>query len=138
MMNEYFYLRRKTSIIPDLSNELTKDLYATYLSYLEPENFIYSLDMKNDSRGSLFEIIKSKHLGQIFVSTTKKGIKRGNHYHNTKVEKFCLIKGEAIIKLRHIFSDEVISFNVSDNEIKIVDIPPGYTHSIENVGDGER
>lgn len=128
---------RETSIVPDLSNELIKDLYATYLTYLEPENFIYSLDMKTDSRGTLFELLKSRQFGQIFISTTKEGVERGNHYHNTKIEKFCVIKGEAIIRFRHIFSNDIISFNVTDKDIKIIDIPPGYTHSIENVGSEE-
>jgi UDP-2-acetamido-2,6-beta-L-arabino-hexul-4-ose reductase len=128
---------RETSIIPDLSIELIKDLYATYLSYLEPDDFIYPLATKTDSRGTLFELLKSRHFGQIFISTTKEGIIRGNHYHNTKVEKFCVIKGNALIELRHIFNDNIISFNVTEEDYKVVDIPPGYTHSIKNVGKEE-
>jgi len=128
---------RKTSIIPDLFDELMKYLHATYLSYLEKEDFAYNLELKADQRGGLFELLKSKQFGQIFVSKTHSGVVRGDHYHNTKVEKFCLIQGKAVIKLRHIFSDKIISYHVSDEEIKVVDIPPGYTHSIENVGDSE-
>ncbi|HZK60667.1 MAG TPA: NAD-dependent epimerase/dehydratase family protein, partial [Anaerovoracaceae bacterium] len=128
---------RNTSIIPDLSDGLMKCLYATYLSYLEKDDFAYNLELKTDQRGELFELIKSKQFGQIFVSKTHSGIVRGNHYHNTKIEKFCLIQGKAVIKLRHIFNDEVISYHVSDAEIKVVDIPPGYTHLIENIGEGE-
>ena len=51
--------------------------------------------------------------------------------------KFCIIKGEALIELRHIFNDNIISFNVSGEDYKVVDIPPGYTHSIKNVGRDE-
>jgi len=128
---------RKTLIIPDLCDELMKCLHATYLSYLETDDFAYNLELKADQRGSLVELLKSKQFGQIFVSKTHSSIVRGNHYHNSKIEKFVLIQGKAVIKLRHIFSDKVISYPVSDEEIKVVDIPPGYTHSIENAGDSE-
>jgi len=128
---------RKTLVVPDLSDDLMKYLHATYLSYLDKDDFSCKLDIKTDQRGSLGELIKSDHFGQIFVSTTHKGVIRGNHYHNTKVEKFCVLKGEAVIKFRHILEDEVLSYHVSGDEIEIVDIPPGYTHSIENLGNDE-
>ena len=128
---------RKTLVVPDLSDNFMKCLYATYLSYLDKDNFSYPLDIKTDNRGNLFELIKSKHFGQVFVSTSHEGVIRGNHYHNTKIEKFCVIKGQAVIKFRHILEDEVLLYEVSDEKIGVVDIPPGYTHSIENIGDGE-
>src|SRR5699024_10117981 len=129
---------RKTLIIPDLSNKLTKYLYTPYLSYLAENNFSYSLPAHQDERGSLVELIKSHQAGQVFMSTSRKGVIRGNHYHHTKVEKFCVIKGVANIKLREIDSgEELITYMVSDQNIEMVDIPPGYTHSIENVTDDE-
>ena len=128
---------RKFLVVPDLSDDFMKCLHATYFSYLDKDDFSYKLDLKTDQRGSLAELIKSESFGQIFVSTSHKDVIRGNHYHNTKVEKFCVLKGEAVIKLRHILEDEVLSYHVSGDEIEIVDIPPGYTHSIENLGDSE-
>jgi UDP-2-acetamido-2,6-beta-L-arabino-hexul-4-ose reductase len=128
---------RDSLVVPDLSDDFMRCLHATYLSFLEENSFAYPLEVKTDIRGSLFELIKSKHFGQIFVSKTHKGILRGNHYHNSKIEKFCVIQGKAVIRFRHIFSREVISYHVSDDKIEVVDIPPGYTHSIENLSDGE-
>ncbi len=128
---------RKNLTIPDLSNDLIKYLYSTYLSYLDKNDFAYTLNMKKDQRGMLCELFKSKQFGQIFISTTHKGVIRGNHYHNTKIEKFCIIKGKAKIMLRSIMSKEIISYNVFGDKIQIIDIPPGYTHSIENVGNDE-
>ncbi|SFB05980.1 UDP-2-acetamido-2,6-beta-L-arabino-hexul-4-ose reductase [Lentibacillus halodurans] len=128
---------RQSLIIPDLSDKLTKYLYTTYLSYLDENMFSYSLPAHQDERGSLVELIKSHQAGQVFMSTSRKGVIRGNHYHHTKVEKFCVIKGSANIKLRKIDSDELINYTISDENIAFVDIPPGYTHSIENVTDGE-
>jgi len=91
-------------------------------------------DRKTDPRGWLFELTKSKAFGQVFVSSTLPGVTRGNHYHDSKIEKFCLVQGDAIIRLRKLDSGEVIEYPVNDREIRITDIPPGYTHSIENVG----
>ncbi len=125
---------RQTLKIPDLSDRFTKCLYSTYLSFLDEDNFASGVDLKVDERGWLFELIKSDTFGQMFVSTTKPGITRGNHYHDTKVEKFCLINGEGVIRFRMPELDEVIEYPVNDKEIKVVDIPPGYTHSIENTG----
>jgi UDP-2-acetamido-2,6-beta-L-arabino-hexul-4-ose reductase len=128
---------RRTLVVPDLSDDFMKCLYATYLSFLDARDFSYPLDLKTDNRGSLFELIKSEHFGQIFLSKTHTGIVRGNHYHDSKVEKFCVIQGNAVIRFRNILNDDVIEYQVSGNKIEVVDIPPGYTHHIENNGDGE-
>ncbi len=112
-------------------------LYATYTSYLDKTNFSYTLDKKVDNRGELFEMIKGSNFGQIFISKTKPGITRGGHYHSTKVEKFCVIQGKAEIKFRQITANDVFSYEVTDERIEIVDIPPGYAHSITNIGAGE-
>src|SRR5262249_33281919 len=76
--------------------------------------------------------------GQIFVSRTKPGVTRGHHYHQTKVEKFLVVEGEAVIRFRLIDSASVIEYPGKGRELRVVDIPPGYTPSIENVGPGER
>jgi len=128
---------RSSLIVPDLSDDFNRCLHATYLSYLGKNQFSYALDMKTDNRGWLTELIKSKHFGQIFVSKTYKGIVRGNHYHNSKIEKFCVIQGEAEIKFRHVLNGEIISYRVGGAKIEVVDIPPGYTHSIENISNEE-
>lgn len=128
---------RRTLKIPDLSEPLTRYLHATYISFLPTDQFSSAVEMKTDDRGWLFELVKSDAFGQVFVSTTKPGVTRGNHYHDTKVEKFCLVQGEGLIRFRPVETDEIIEYPVDDRQIKIVDIPPGYTHSIENIGDRE-
>ncbi len=128
---------RASLVIPDLSDDFTRKLHATYLSYLETNDFSYGLDMKTDNRGALAELIKSAPFGQMFVSRTHGGVTRGNHFHDSKIEKFCVLQGEAAIRFRHVFSDDVIEYRVSGDNWQVVDIPPGYTHHIENLGDGE-
>ena len=122
---------------PRVSNVFEKKLYSTYLTYLPEKNFNYPLILRTDNRGSLYELIKSNDFGQIFLSTTKPGITRGNHYHHTKTEKFCVIKGEGVIKFRKIDTDKVLEYKVNGEKPNVVDIPPGYSHSITNTGTDE-
>lgn len=132
-----FRQMRKTLHVPDFSNEFTRKLYATFLAYLEPDDFAYNLEQKSDARGSLAEFVKSPPFGQIFVSRTHPGVTRGNHYHDTKTEKFMVVEGEAIIRFGNVLDGKVIEYRVKGEDMRVVDIPPGYTHSIENVGKGE-
>ncbi len=126
---------RTTCKIPDLSNDFTRHLYSTYLSFLPKDDFSYAANLKTDQRGWLFELVKSESFGQIFVSTTHPGVTRGNHYHDSKIEKFCVVQGRGLIRFRHVESSDVIEYPVDEGNLQIVDIPPGYTHSIENTGD---
>ncbi|BCS95596.1 capsular polysaccharide biosynthesis protein Cap8F [Desulfoluna limicola] len=128
---------RKTLVVPDLSDDFMKCLHATYLSFLPEDDFAYPVKLNTDDRGWLFELIKSEQFGQIFVSKTMPGITRGDHFHDTKLEKFCVIQGEGVIRFRQIESEEILEYPVDGNDIKIADIPPGYTHSIENTGEEE-
>lgn len=133
----FFHNHRQTYHLPDFSSPFVRSLYATYLSYLNPQDLSYGLEIKSDNRGSLAEFIKTSQMGQIFVSRTKPGITRGNHYHSTKTEKFFVLEGHAVIRLRNISDDSLIEFEVKGSDYTPVDIPPGYTHSIENIGEGE-
>ena len=132
-----FRASRQTLLAPDFGDPFTHKLYGTFLSYLEPDDFAYDLTQRTDPRGSLAEFIKAPGFGQIFVSRTKPGITRGNHFHHTKTEKFLVLEGKAIIRFRHIQSQEVIEYAVRGEDYRVLDIPTGYTHSIENVGQGE-
>jgi UDP-2-acetamido-2,6-beta-L-arabino-hexul-4-ose reductase len=137
----YSFRNMRTSLeLPDFSDPFARCLYATYLSYLQPDDFAYPLIQKKDARGELAELIKSSPIGQIFVSRTRPGITRGDHFHDTKVEKFIVVEGDAIIRFRLISNEvsghpqSVIEIPVSGKDFVVVDIPPGYTHSIENIG----
>ena len=125
---------RTSLILPDFSNDFERALYGTYLTYLNEKDFEYKLKKRSDQRGSLAEFLKSQSMGQIFVSRTNPGITRGDHYHHTKAEKFLVLEGEAIIRFRHIDGNEILEYPVNGEKYQVVDIPPGYTHSIENIG----
>lgn len=121
--------------IPNMGNEFTKKLYSTYLSYLPKEEFSYELSMKEDVRGSFTEFLKTSDRGQVSVNILRPGVVKGNHWHNTKNEKFLVVSGKGVIRLRKVNTDEIIEIYVSGDKLEVVDIPTGYTHNIENVGD---
>ncbi|MGL6115410.1 MAG: NAD-dependent epimerase/dehydratase family protein [Cetobacterium sp.] len=131
---KFFKENRKTLTIPAVGIGFERALYGTYLSYLPENEFSYELVEHKDQRGSFVEILRTVDSGQFSISTSKPGVTRGNHYHNTKNEKFLVIKGEALIRFRHIFSEEVIEYFVSDKKLEVLDIPTGYTHNITNIG----
>jgi UDP-2-acetamido-2,6-beta-L-arabino-hexul-4-ose reductase len=132
-----FHEMKSNLVVPDFAERFNQCLYTTYLSYVEPQTLEYGLEVKADSRGSLAEFIKSQHFGQVFVSRTHPGITRGNHYHHTKTEKFLVIAGVASIRIRHIEREDVVEYRVRGEDYRVIDIPPGHTHSITNLGDGE-
>lgn len=129
-----FHDMRLNMLTPDFGVRFNQQLYATYLSFVPDEERRRNLEIKSDQRGGLAEFIKSKHFGQIFISRTRPGVTRGNHYHHTKAEKFFVVEGEGIIRMRHIESPEVMEYRVRGEAFQVIDIPPGYTHSIENAG----
>ena len=130
-----FSANRKTLFLPNVGDGLEKALYSTWLSYLPADDFSYELELKTDPRGSLFELLKTKSAGQIFLSTTLPGITRGNHFHHTKTEKFVVIQGSGRIQFRSAIGEDLIEYEVNGARPQVVDIPPGYTHNITNTGE---
>lgn len=130
-----FKLSRENRMLPNVKDEFAKKLYSTYLSYLPEEEFNYDLKMNIDDRGSFTEMFKTEERGQVSVNISKPGIVKGNHWHHTKNEKFIVVSGKGVIRFRKIDSDKVIEYFVSGDKIEVVDIPCGYTHNIENIGD---
>lgn len=131
---ELFRDSRLTKEVPPLSDDFQRKLYATYLSYLPKDKFSYPLKMNIDQRGSFTEFIKTPDRGQVSVNISKPAIVKGNHWHHTKNEKFLVVSGTGVIRFRKIGTQEIIEYNVSGDNLEVVDIPPGYTHNIENIG----
>ncbi len=129
---------RENKEVPDVTeNSFSKKLYSTYLSYLPSDSFSYPLQMNCDARGSFTEILRTKTSGQFSVNISKPGITKGQHWHNTKNEKFLVVSGHGLIRLRKIGTDEIIDYEVSGEKLTVVDMIPGYTHNIINLSDTE-
>lgn len=129
------YLNKK--IVPNLGDPFDLSLFNTFRSYIEPKYYPIQYDLKTDDRGYLFEVVKSLNQGQVFFSSTKPGIERGNHYHRRKVERFSIIKGKALVQMRRVGTDKIIEYTMDGNKPSFVDIPIIYTHNLVNTGEDE-
>lgn len=124
-------------VVPNLTTPWRASLYGTFLSHLELDDHRHRPPVHTDERGGLCEVIKTDGGGQVFFSTTAPGVTRGNHYHTRKIEWFCVVRGEATIRLRAIGGDAVHEFHVTGASPEFISIPVMHTHSIENTGDDE-
>lgn len=124
-------------MVPSTGDVFTKDLYATYISYVPLEELVVDLQEHRDNRGVFCELVRTKEAGQVSISTTNPEIVRGGHYHNTKMERFIVIKGKAKIEFEHVIDHNKFEFEVSGDKLQYVTIPVGYQHSINNIGDDE-
>lgn len=132
-----FHADYQANIYPELRDPFTVALFNSYRAALYPRGFPRPLKLNTDARGTLFEAVKGGGGGQTFLSTTMPGVTRGDHFHLNKVERFLVVQGEAVIRIRRALSDEVWEYRVSGAAPALVDMPTLHTHSIENVGDTE-
>ena len=121
--------------IPNLDTNFKKHLFNTFRSYMNHEDRLFPTITHSDDRGDLAELVNvDMSEGLVFTSFTNPGYIRGQHFHTRKFERFCVLDGEAVIRLRKIDSDDIIEYEVSGDEIQFIDMPIFYTHNIENVG----
>ena len=116
---------------------LTRALYATYSSYLQPAQFAYELPVNEDARGVFVEMLKTPDCGQLSYFTAKPGVTRGGHYHHSKTEKFLVISGSARFGFRHAVTDERFELTAAGDKPQIVESIPGWVHDITNIGADE-
>ena len=129
-----FKALEEKKMIPDLKDAFTKKLYSTYLSFKPLDNLNQPLKVNSDERGSFTEILKQPGFGQVSVNVSKPGIEKGHHYHHHKHEKFLVVSGYGEVTLRSLLSDETVTYQVSEEKHEVIDIPPGFVHSIKNTG----
>lgn len=134
-----------TLCIPEIpENSFVKKLYSTYLTYLPHDQIAYNFRSSVDSRGNFTELIRTLNCGQISINVAKPGVTRGEHWHNSKWEIFIVVSGHGLIRQRRIGVDPetikeypIIEFEVTGEQMKAVQILPGYTHSITNLSKTE-
>jgi UDP-2-acetamido-2,6-beta-L-arabino-hexul-4-ose reductase len=131
---ESFAAGRHTNHLPSFDDPLIRKLFATFTANLDPTGIVYPLTERSDARGKLAEVIKSAHAGQIFVSVTRPGAVRGNHFHDTKVEKFLVLQGSAAVEFEDVSSHATFRVTTSGERWEVIDIRPGTAHRIVNVG----
>lgn len=128
---------RDTLTIGRVGSGLLRALYATYISYLPTERFVYDLNKHEDPRGVFVEFLRSPDAGQLSFFTAHPGVTRGGHYHHSKTEKFLVVKGEALFKFRNLVTEERYEVRTSGDRPQVVETVPGWAHDITNVGSTE-
>lgn len=121
--------------LPKMDDPLVSKLYSTYLSFIPEDRFAYKLRMNEDNRGSFTEFLRTPDRGQMSVNISHPGIVKGQHWHDSKNEKFLVVKGKGLIRFRKIGCEEIYDYHVNGEELTVVDIPTGYVHCIVNEGD---
>lgn len=129
-----FHSNYEDGLFPDLSDPFDLALFNSYRSALYPSAFPRPLRVHSDDRGVLFETVKGGGGGQTFLSWTEPGVTRGDHFHLGKVERFLVLEGEAVIRIRKVLSDSIWTYRVTGAAPAVVDMPTMHTHSIENIG----
>ena len=130
---ELFRESRDSLISERVGDGLVRKLHSTYVSYLLPEQFSYSIPSYGDERGMFAEMLKTKDSGQFSFFTAKPGVTRGGHYHHSKTEKFLVVQGRAKFGFRNVATDETYEIIATSKELKIVETVPGWSHDITNI-----
>lgn len=130
-----FHNSRENLMPGRVGDGLSRCLYATYLSYICPKNFSYSLKSHVDERGSFAEILRTEDSGQFSLFTAHPGVTRGGHYHHTKNEKFLVVQGRARFGFRHMATGETHQLIVEGDDLQVVETVPGWSHDITNIGE---
>jgi UDP-2-acetamido-2,6-beta-L-arabino-hexul-4-ose reductase len=115
-------------------NPFYQQLALTYLTYLPSNQLVQPSRQYPDKRGNFIELTKHEISGQSSLNLIHPGFEKGNHFHHQRWEKFMIISGQGVVKLRQKFTDAVLLFDAKDVRFKLITIPPGYVHQIENIG----
>jgi UDP-2-acetamido-2,6-beta-L-arabino-hexul-4-ose reductase len=138
LLQEFRELYLTNGEVPDIATSMRRDLFNTFRAATFPQMWPLFTKVHADNRGDLFETVRAHGgTGMAFMSTTLPGQKRGEHYHLHKVERFFVAKGEAMIELRRLLHEDVITFRLSGDNPAFVDMPTMWVHNIRNIGDTE-
>ncbi|MBK7721439.1 MAG: NAD-dependent epimerase/dehydratase family protein [Austwickia sp.] len=140
LLQEYHATYSPHGDIPALHTPLEVALFNTYRAALWAHRPVIALTPRSDQRGTLVESVRVHGgPGQSFVSSTHPGYVRGEHFHFRKIERFQVIQGRGRIRLRKLFDpiSAVQTYDVSGESPCAIDMPTLWTHSIENIGDGD-
>ena len=125
---------RSSLVCERVGTGLVRALYSTYISHLPTKSFAYQVPSYKDNRGIFVEVLKTPDCGQFSYFSALPGVTRGGHYHHSKTEKFIVIKGNALFRFRHMYTNEEFELIVDENTPAIVETIPGWAHDITNIG----
>lgn len=132
-----FHADYRANVFPAIDDPFDLALFNCYRTGGFPHHYPLTLTVREDSRGTLFETSKARSGSQSFVSSTRPGQQRGDHFHLSLVERFLVVSGEATIRIRRVLTDKISEFRVSGDEPVAIDMPPLHTHHIVNDGNSD-
>ncbi len=130
----YFKKNRNWFGIKNVDALVLKKMYSSFLTYTPTRKYVYKLKKKEDHRGYFTEFLKMGNSGQISYFTIKKGKIRGMHYHNTKLEKFLILKGRVKFEFKNLINNKINTYFLKENEHKVIETVPGWLHTVKNIG----
>jgi len=132
-----FKYSRKDLFVDNLSKGFIKKLYATYTTFIPKDDWLYDFASHSDERGIFAEVLKTSMSGQVSFCTIKPNKIRGEHYHHSKIEKFIVIHGEVTMLYKNIITEETVQFKLSENDFKVIESIPGWSHQIKNISNDD-
>lgn len=132
---QQFHADYSANLFPNLTDRFDLALFNSYRAALYSDHYPKMLKLNGDGRGTLFEASRGGGGGQTFLSWTHPGVTRGDHFHLDKVERFLVVEGEAIIRIRPVLGDAIWECHVTGDAPAAIDMPTLHTHNIVNVGD---
>lgn len=133
---QQIHSRYQRAELPGSADPFDRALFNTYRSFLPPTQWALPLPVRADPRGRLVEWVRSHGgSGQGFVSSTRPGQRRGDHFHLEKVERFVVLGGRGRILLRRLLTDQVVTVAVDGDTPVAVDMPALWVHALVNDGE---
>ena len=117
---KYFQINRNWFGIKDIDPIVLKILYS--LTYVPSNKYVYRLRKKKIIE-DILQNFKMGNSGQVSYFTIKKGKERGMHYHNTKIEKFLILKGRAKFQFKNLLNNKIKTYILRENEHKVINNP---------------
>lgn len=137
LLREFAALPHSLTVPKAGADGFGRRLLSAFLSYLPPQMAVCDLRMNTDDRGSFTELLHAGAYGQVSVNVSRPGVSKGEHWHCSKWERFVVVKGHGLIRMRRVGSPEVTEFDVCGERMQAVTILPGFTHSIVNLSETE-
>ena len=126
-----------SNYVQKFENIFFKNLHSTFISFIPLNIFCFNIKSNKDKRGDFIEFSKSIDEDQISIFSIKKNKERGDHFHNTKVEKFLIFKGKVELIYKNISDNFYFKKKVNSKNLQMFYSIPGWIHKIKNVGNDE-
>ena len=133
LLKNYKEATKTTLELPTIHNPFELNLFVTYCFYANGEGL--HLNRTQNDAGSFTELYKSLQFGQISLNCIAPHRSKGGHYHTRKKETFLVAQGRCKITQRE--GEEFQEDIVDASDARPIEIAPGFTHWIENLGDDE-